>query len=95
MTYVADIDKGLPGGGQFTSFVFKHNCLSPFLFCDRTTLDAPGRNPTCQLTKKVGKGCSFDEECESVSRDVIFHLLEAGSLCLNRVIAKKTRAQSL
>ncbi|KAF8910476.1 hypothetical protein CPB84DRAFT_1645935, partial [Gymnopilus junonius] len=64
-TYVSDIIRGAAGGGQFTSFVIKHNCLSG-LFCDptpRETTDG-STGQTCQPTKKQGQTCRFDAECQ-------------------------------
>ena len=63
-TYISDINRGAAGGGQMTTFVVRHNCLAPGLFCDPTPPDAKG--PTCQPTKKLGEKCRFDAECEMV-----------------------------
>jgi len=67
ITSVSDINEGLTGSGQFTSSVFRHNCLSPFLFCDLTALLPDGSGPTCQPTREVGQRCNFDEQCKTVS----------------------------
>jgi len=73
-TYVSDISRGEAGGGQFTSFVIKHDCLSPSLFCDPTALDPATGSPTCQTTKKVDDTCRFDAECDLV-RGISFDLI--------------------
>ncbi|KAF9533982.1 hypothetical protein CPB83DRAFT_782639, partial [Crepidotus variabilis] len=65
-TYVSDISKG-PGGGQFSSFVVRHNCLAPHLFCDPTALHPNGSGPTCQRTRRLGAQCTFDAQCDSLN----------------------------
>ncbi|KAJ3493709.1 hypothetical protein NLJ89_g10955 [Agrocybe chaxingu] len=63
-TYVSDINKNVAGGGQFISFVFKHNCLSPDFFCDPTSKSPNGGGATCQRTRNLGEQCTFDAQCE-------------------------------
>ncbi|KDR68546.1 hypothetical protein GALMADRAFT_146207 [Galerina marginata CBS 339.88] len=63
-TYVSDLDRGTAGGGQFRSFVIKHNCLAPGLFCDPTPPPSDVQGATCQKAKKLGEKCRFDAECQ-------------------------------
>lgn len=62
-TYVSDMNKGAAGGGQFISYVIKHDCLAPNLFCDPT---GSADGPICQKAKNLSEKCRFDAECKSV-----------------------------
>ncbi|PPQ80285.1 hypothetical protein CVT25_003682 [Psilocybe cyanescens] len=61
-TYVSDLNKGAAGGGQFISYVIKHDCLAPNLFCDPT---GSTDGPICQKMKNLREKCRFDGECRS------------------------------
>lgn len=50
-----------PNGQQLSHTISRHNCRSPLLFCDPSSLQ-------CFHTKPVGTPCEADLECRSVSK---------------------------